>query len=245
MGPSIALNKAGNECGIGCLLGPSCEGCDPPPENPCQVTVVKELNNSDGPASFGYFVDFSSDPPVDFNQVPSSPNTPSFMFNLPQSTSVTVTEDVLPPGWSFNQVVCSDGGNIVCTENQGNLAFTCTCNDPGDSPAICTSTNDPPPPGDQCDIIIKKETDPDGSQTDFDFTSIQGAPNFSLMDGEMQMIDDVDLGILVVVQEFLPPDWVLDSIICQGGDFKGDGVSCETVPECQVPETIPTLGQWV
>jgi len=167
------------------------------------------------------------------------------MFNLPQSTSVTVTEDVLPPGWSFNQVVCSDGGNIVCTENQGNLAFTCTCNDPGDSPAICTSTNDPPPPGDQCDIIIKKETDPDGSQTDFDFTSIQGAPNFSLMDGEMQMIDDVDLGILVVVQEFLPPDWVLDSIICQGGDFKGDGVSCETVPECQVPETIPTLGQWV
>jgi len=34
IGPSISLNKAGQVCGSGCLLGPSCEGCTPPPTDP-------------------------------------------------------------------------------------------------------------------------------------------------------------------------------------------------------------------
>ena len=216
VGPSIALNKAGPECGLGCLLGPSCEGCGRPPDNPCLVNVEKVLDGSPGPAMFGFFVSYQSNPPDNFMQVLEPPNTPSFNFLIPENNNATILENTLPPGWMLTSAVC-DNQNFCITNENGSI--TCRCPDVGGEVANCTFTNIPPDnPQEQCDIEIVKQTDPDNSLQLFDYISNQGAPNFSLQDNQSQQINNIDLGILTVVEETLPTDWVLDDIICSGGN---------------------------
>lgn len=221
VGPSISLNKAGPECGLGCLLGPSCETCGPPPMNPCEVTVEKQLVGSLGPASFGYSTVFTGpNAPENFNQVLSPPNTPTFGFSLPQLNSATVTENDLPTGWSFNNVSCNtSGAGISCETDNQTGEFTCSCLDGNiDSSATCTFFNDAPTPDMSCDIEIVKQTNMMGNETVFDFTSSQGNPNFNLQDGQSHEINSVDPGVLVVIEETLPENWILDNIVCTGGN---------------------------
>jgi len=322
VGPSISLNKAGSDCGSGCLLGPSCVGCGDPPEFPCRVITEKILNGSTGPATFGYTADFDMGS-QDFTFPLTAPGaSSSFGFDLPVDESVVVTEDVFPQAWTFNTVNCVESPMDVIDCITSGASFDCICKPNDGTPiptATCTFSNNPPniPP---CDIEIVKQTNPDGDPQSFAFTSNIAPINFQLVDGGTQQYMNVDVGVQLAVEEALPTNWVLESIICQGGnqsqfdideanqivritcdsanvgttrtctftnmfdplppgegccvlpengalnalraikdncivtteslcddqggDFKGIGVSCETVPECQVPENIPTLGQW-
>jgi len=221
VGPSISLNKAGSDCGSGCLLGPSCVACGDPPLNPCRVITEKTLIGSVGPATFGYTADFDPTGPVDFTFPLTAPGpSSSFGFDLPVGEGVTVTEDVFPQGWTFNNVNCVESPMdiIDCTTSGASFDCTCMANDGTPVPtATCTFSNDPPtdPP---CDIEIVKLTIPANDPEDFDFTSNIAPNNFLLVDGGTQMFMDVDVGAQLAVEEALPTNWVLDSIICQGGN---------------------------
>ena len=214
IGPTIALNKAGPVCGQGCLLGPSCLECTPP-NNPCNVTVEKVLNGSQGPASFDFFVDFTTSPPADFMQTLTPPNTPSFMFQIDENNQATITETMLPDGWTLNGAVCNNA-NFCTSDGQGGII--CRCPDAGGQSATCTFTNSPPVDPPTCDIQIVKQTTPDQSQQTFVFTSTQGQAVFQLQDEGVHNINDIPLGVLTVVEETLPENWVLDSIECEGGN---------------------------
>ena len=264
VGPTIALNKAAMVCGSGCLMGPSCLGCGDPPLNPCMVTVEKELNNSDGPATFGYFADFNGGS-TDFNFSLTAPNpTPSLSFNLLEGEVVTVTENVFPQDWTFADVVCVEGGNITC-DDLGNPSFMCECTTGGNGLATCTFTNDPPvqPP---CNIEIVKETNPREDPQAFNFISNKTPNTFQLQDGDTQPINSIDVGVLTAVEESLPENWVLDNIVCEGGSQNQFDrvledqlvrITCDTSEQgvtrtCTYknrfdpppPSSIPTNSQW-
>lgn len=240
VGPSLALNKAGNECGQGCLLGPSCVECEQP-TNSCDVTVTKALNGSEGPASFDFLVDFVNNPPVDFTQTLSPPNTPSFMFQIEEGNQATITETMVPPGWMLDSASC-DNTNICSPD--GNGGIVCRCPDGGDEVATCTFTNSPPVVPQTCDIEIAKVTDPEDSPELFNFTSNQIDPFMLQGGGKAQLIEDIDLGVLVVVEEEVPNNWVLDNIVCEGGnqsqfeiDIEGDQLVRITCDE-SAPDTV-------
>lgn len=216
VGPTVALNKAGQICGNGCLLGPSCVGCEPPPPASCDVTVIKELNGSDGPATFGMVADYDG-PSDDFNIFLTPPNTPSINFDLPLGEGVTVTENDMPDGWTFNNVSCIAGPGTSCDDEIGGQAFFCECGDDGDGSATCTFNNNPPldlP----CNIEIVKQTNPNDDPQSFSFTSNQTPAMFSLQDNGNQALSSIDVGVIAGVQETLPMNWVLDSINCIGGN---------------------------
>ena len=68
-------------------------------------------------------------------------------------------------------------------------------------------------------LIVKKETDPNGSTAQFDFdpaANLDAGPNFQLADGGSKSYD-VDPGTYTVA-ELAKANWDLTSISCDDGD---------------------------
>jgi hypothetical protein len=114
--------------------------------------------------------------------------------------------ETVPAGWDLTSATCSDNSPV------GNIDVS-----PGET-VTCTFNNTLQ----RGKIVVKKETDPDGSTQSFDFTLKRGGtdviPGFSLKDGESK-----DSGALLPqsdydVTETVPDGWTLSSASCDQGE---------------------------
>ncbi len=107
--------------------------------------------------------------------------------------------EIVPDGWDLTSATCDDGSPIDAIDLQIAETITCTFVNEADS-----------------NIIIRKETDPDGSTQVFDFTADYGAGSFQLSDGQSNDSGDIDPGTYEV-SESVPDGWALSSAECDDG----------------------------
>jgi len=128
----------------------------------------------------------------------------------PGSYSVSET---LPVGWELTSAACDDGSDPASIDLQAGETVTCTFNNEQDA-----------------FIIIEKQTDPDGSTQQFDFSASYDANGFSLSDGQTNTSGALDPGTYSV-SETLPADWDLTSASC-------DDASAPSAIDLQAGETV-------
>ncbi|MFC9917973.1 prealbumin-like fold domain-containing protein [Agromyces binzhouensis] len=130
-------------------------------------------------------------------------------------TGYTITEDLLPAGWAFEDLDCSASSGV--SPNIVGATVTFDIDDASDV-LDCTYGNQT-----GGTVIVRKVTQPspDASDTSFDystaFSTLSGAtdPTFSLKDGEQQTYSDVLFGTgLTVAEGALPPGWELIDVDC-------------------------------
>ncbi len=121
--------------------------------------------------------------------------------------SYTSTESV-PDGWVLGDISCDDD------DSSGDLdTATATFNVASGETVTCTFEN-----WALSVIVVKKITDPspDPTGTAFDFVTNAG-PDFSLANGGMEVITDLDAGTYSVTED-TPPNWALTDATCDNGD---------------------------
>ena len=112
--------------------------------------------------------------PSSFNIATSGGNGSQSYANI-AAGSYTVTESAPPAGWDFTNLVCVDedsGSTVDLATRKANIDL-----DPGET-VTCTYTNTK-----RGNIIIEKQTLPDGSPQQFTFTRSYGS-NVQLSDGQ-------------------------------------------------------------
>jgi len=155
------------------------------------ITVVKETD-PDGGIGFdfgGDLGDFSLD----------DDGSETFDALLPGDYDVS---EGVPVGWDLDGVVCVGGDSTVAADG------VTVHLDPGED-VVCTFTN-----VERGSITVLKETDPDGG-IGFDFGGDLG--DFTLADDGSQVFEDLGVGDYGVA-EVVPVGWVLDGVVCTGGD---------------------------
>lgn len=172
-------------------------------DNPATLTVVKFTDPEGSSQSFDFTGSDSTDG-FDSFSLTGQAGSNSESFTLPGG-NYSVSESV-PTGWELTDTECS-GGNTV-----GNINLS-----PGDD-VTCTFTNTQ-----QGQIIIAKETDPDGDPQSFDFTRDYGG-DFSLTDGTFQGSAFLSPGNYSAT-ESVPEGWELDTIVCDDGNSTGNVAS--------------------
>jgi len=119
----------------------------------------------------------------------------------------------VPPGWELTSIVCTSAGgstwivNLPDSSVQVQLAA-------GDT-VSCVFNMTQLPPSDPGNIIVEKQTLPDGNATSFSFIADYG--NFALSDGQTDDSGDLIAG-LYDIAENVPTGWDLTSIVCSSGD---------------------------
>ena len=109
----------------------------------------------------------------------------------------SVTETV-PDGWDLIAATCSDGSNPAAINLQAGEVVTCTFVNQADA-----------------NIVVEKQTDPDGSTVEFDFTASWDADGFSLADDGQEDSGDIGPGTYSVT-ETVPVGWELKDVTCSG-----------------------------
>lgn len=171
--------------------------------------VVKKETNPDGAAqSFDFLTSYDGDgtETSDFSLTDGQMNDSGF---LTPGQAYTVAETV-PTGWELSSVNCS-GASTTPTDITNGKSVTPAAGEV----VTCTFNNT-----EQGKIIVKKETDPDGSAQSFDFlTSYDGdgteTSDFGLTDGQMNDSGPLSPGTYTVA-ESVPTGWDLTSISCLG-----------------------------
>lgn len=121
--------------------------------------------------------------------------------------SYSVDETTIPDGWEFTSASCTgddDGSDPSDIQLDKDETVTCTF----------TNTQ-------QGQIIIAKETDPDGDPQVFTFSRSWNANDFTLTDGGTQGSAFLSPGNYSAT-ETVPEGWVLDSIGCDDTNSSGD-----------------------
>jgi hypothetical protein len=118
--------------------------------------------------------------------------------------------ETVPGGWDLTSIVCNDG-------NSSGAGPTATYNvEPGET-VRCVFTNTIQ----NGNIVVVKQTDPDGSTASFDFTTNYGGGGFSLQDNQSnnsgQLLPSSEAGAYSVAETGLPAGWSLDSASCDDG----------------------------
>ncbi len=126
----------------------------------------------------------------------------------------SVSENV-PAGWDLASAVCSDSSDPSAIGLQAGETVTC----------VFTNVRD-------ANIIVEKQTDPNGSPQVFDFDASYDASGFSLSDGQSNNSGDLDPGTYSV-SEIVPAGWDLTSAVCSDGSPRnaialaaGETVTC-------------------
>ena len=122
------------------------------------------------------------------------------------------SSESVPAGWDLTDIDCDDAdssGNV----GQAKADFAVA---PGET-VTCTFTNERKPGT----IVIEKQTNPDGSQTQFPF-EFDSDDAFSLADGEEDEFGDLDPGTYLV-KELVPAGWELVDIDCGEADVEQTG----------------------
>ena len=126
--------------------------------------------------------------------------TPAKSVSVPPDT-YHVSEDADPAGWELDGIEC-----VETTANSSDAGRTATAVvDPGET-VTCTFQNQK-----DANIIVIKQTNPDGDQQPFAFTASYG--NFSLSDGQQNDSGDLDPDTYSVA-ETVPQGWDLESATC-------------------------------
>jgi uncharacterized repeat protein (TIGR01451 family) len=170
--------------------------------SPANIVIKKNTVGGDGTFSYTATGGISSS-----FDISTSGGTGSQSFTDISPGSYTVTESGPPAGWDFTNLACvdEDGGSTVdLNARKANIDL-----DPGET-VICTYTNTK-----RGNIIIEKQTLPDGSPQLFTFTRSYGA-NVQLSDGQQN-----DSGFLAPgnysVGETVPNGWTQTSATCDDG----------------------------
>ena len=168
------------------------------------ANIVIRKNTVGGDATFGYTATGGIASNFD---LATSGGTASQSFTNITAGSYTVTESTLPAGWDFTNLVCVDedsGSTVDLAARKANIDL-----DPGET-VTCTFTNTK-----RGNIIIEKQTQPDGSAQLFTFARSYGG-NVQLSDGQQD-----DSGLLAPgsysVSETVPSGWSLTSSSCDDG----------------------------
>ena len=109
-------------------------------------------------------------------------------------------------GWALTSLTCDD------TDSSGSVANRqATFEVAAGEVVTCTFTNTK-----QGGIVVRKETDPDGSTQSFPFGASYDADGFSLSDGQSNASGELDPGTYSV-SENVPAGWELESAVCSDG----------------------------
>ena len=179
------------------------------------VIIRKETDPDAATTLFDYSTAFDtlsgvSDPTFDLADGESQSYTDVLL-----GTGLTVTEDALPAGWSFDSVDCSASTGVTPTSINGTtVTFDL---DDADDVLDCTYSNET---GGK--VIIRKVTQPDtDTTTSFDYSTSLSTlggdvdPIFDLKNGENQEYDNVLFGSgLTVTEGTLPTGWELVDLNC-------------------------------
>ena len=167
--------------------------------DPSGSPIEFEFNLSGGPVNAPQDIDFSL---TDATPVFGPGDNGGFF----QAGTYTLTEENIPAGWDLTALTCTDadGGTTVDVDTA-----TATIDlDPAQT-ITCTFT-DTAQPG---NIVVMKETDPNGDATSFNFTASYDEDGFSLSDGQQDDSGDLDKGTYSV-SETVPSGWDLTSSSC-------------------------------
>ncbi|MDH3308224.1 MAG: hypothetical protein OEO77_11985, partial [Acidimicrobiia bacterium] len=104
--------------------------------------------------------------------------------------------ETVPDGWDLESATCNDGSSPAAINLQAGEVVTCTFVNQADA-----------------NIIVEKQTDPDGSSVEFDFTASWDDDGFSLADNGQEDSGDLDPGTYSV-SEIVPDGWNLASVEC-------------------------------
>src|SRR5262249_11197296 len=118
----------------------------------------------------------------------------------------TIIEPALS-GWDLTNLQCSGGG--ANTSTSGNVATIGL--DAGEN-VTCTFTNTK-----RGQIIVEKQTLPDGSSQPFEFDPSYSGSNFFLTDGQQNSSDFLVPGTYSVFEVNVPAGWNLSSAVCSDG----------------------------
>jgi uncharacterized repeat protein (TIGR01451 family) len=156
-----------------------------------QIVVEKQTNPNGDPQSFPFSASYDGD---GFSL--SDGQSSSSGELLPGTYSVSET---VPAGWELASATCDDGsdpGSIALAANE-----TVTC--------VFTNEKD-------ANIVVQKQTSPDGDAQVFSFGASYDASGFSLADGQSNDSGDLDPGTYSV-SENVPAGWDLVSAQCSDG----------------------------
>jgi hypothetical protein len=171
--------------------------------------IVQKETDPDGSSQL---FDFSTDYGTSFQLSDGQQNDSGPL--LPGTYSVSET---VPAGWELKSATCDDGSDPSAIGL-----------DP-DETVTCTFTNEQ-----DANIIVKKETDPDGSDQLFDFTPTGYGSAFQLKDGQQNDSGALDPGTYSVA-ETVPAGWELKSTSCVSS--KGDTETAANI-SLQAGETV-------
>jgi hypothetical protein len=180
--------------------------------NPGRIVVAVEATPSASSPRFSFSANF---PPTDF-QLGAGETRDSGSI-APGTYSVTMTPF---PGWTVTEATCSDGSSPTAIIVSDGETVTCTFRNT-EQPQTGT-------------IIIRKETDPDGSTQAFSFTPSFGDA-FQLADGQSKTTNDLTAGTYSVAESPLS-GWTQTNATCSDGSAPasidlaaGETVTCTFV----------------
>ncbi len=156
--------------------------------------IVEKQTNPDGSTQEFTFTTSYGD---DFNLTDGQTNDSGDLDPGTYSVAETV-----PDGWALDSVECSDGSNPGAISLQAGETVTCVFNNQQNS-----------------NIIVEKQTNPDGSPQLFTFTTDYG-DDFQLADGQTNDSGNLDPGTYSVA-ETVPDGWSLESVECSDGSDPG------------------------
>ena len=200
-------------------------------DNCATVKIRKQTDPEENPntTDFGYTKSFVTDPAIS-NTFTLKDDGVFENANVVLGTGLTVTEDVIPQGWDFDNVNCGASSGVLPVIAGALVTFT--LDDPADV-LDCTYTNKA-----RGTIIVEKITD-DGEGS-FDFTSnTLGDGTFTLVTTEPGAVgkDSETFAELTPgtydVAETVPANWNLVSSICDdGSDPSSIGLSAGETVTC-------------
>ena len=181
------------------------------------TTIILVKNTIGGDGTFDFNMTGSGLPAS--TQLVTTGGTDSETFsNLDPDNTYSIGE-VVQAGWDLISATCDNGDPVNSITPNAGEEITCTFTNEKDSK-----------------IIVVKQTDPDGDQTQFDFTTSYGSP-FMLSDGQSNDSGDLDPGTYAVI-EAAEAGWDLESATCDDGSAPisiglsaGETVTCTFINE--------------
>ena len=162
--------------------------------------IVRKETDPDGSTQL---FTFSTSYSADFDLSDGQSNDSGPLAATSEAGTYSISETV-PAGWDLTSATCDDGSPIGAIDLGPGETVTCTFNNTIQ----------------RGNIIVKKETDPDGSTQSFDFTSSYAPGAFSLTDGQQNdsgpLLPTSEAGTYSV-SETVPAGWDLTSATCDDG----------------------------
>jgi len=160
-----------------------------------QIVVVKQTTPDGSPQSFEFDPSWGGNFFLTDGQSNNSGNLDPGTYSVAELT---------PAGWDLTSATCSDGSAVNAIDLGAGEVVTCTFNNRQDG-----------------QIVVVKQTLPDGSNQSFEFDS-SWAANFFLTDGQSNNSGNLDPGTYSVAEVNIPAGWDLTGATCDQGETIAD-----------------------